>query len=206
MVAKPTSQEKLSIEEVDLPQAKIDQIMYCHGFASHFDPSKDKVRMLSQLAPVIGVTVDYTRHPMEVFEVFSQPLAQARQTLIVGTSMGGFYAAWLGSVLDLPFIAINPAIAPSTSLRKHIGAGMTYFGSAFDLKAEIVDAYKDLPFRTSGQGQIVVDLGDEVIDSQATITAVSNRLPVITYPAGSHQFDHMREITAYLRKNFFIRK
>lgn len=206
MVAKPSGQKSGRMKEVNPLQSPIRQIMYCHGFASHFDPSKDKVQMLSQLAPVIGVTVDYTRPPEEVFNALALPLAHGPHTLIVGTSMGGFYAAWLGSELDLPFFAINPAIAPGTSLRKHIGAGMTYFGSAFDLKAEVVDAYNDLPFRTDGQGQVVVDLGDEVINPQVTITAVGNKLPVITFPGGSHRFDHMREIADYIRDRFLIRK
>lgn len=165
-------------------QAAIDQIMYCHGFASNYNPSKEKVQVLSELAPVIGVTVDYTRPPEKVFNVLAQPLAHAPRTLIVGTSMGGFYAAWLGSALDFPFIAINPAIAPSSSLRKHIGAGMTHFGSAFDLRAEIVDAYNNLPFQTDGHGQVFLDLGDEVIDPQETITAVGTRLPLTTFPGG----------------------
>jgi hypothetical protein len=186
------------------PQAPIDQIMYCHGFASNFDPSKDKVQMLSQLAPVIGVTVDYTQHPMEVFDAFAVPLLHARRTLIVGTSMGGFFAAWLGSTLDFPFISINPAITPDTSLRKHIGTGMTYFGSKFHLNEEVVDVYADLPFRTDGRGQIILDLGDEVIDAQKTITAVGNRLPVITFPGGSHRFDHMRELAVVIREDFSI--
>jgi hypothetical protein len=39
----------------------IDRTFYCHGFGSHFDPAKDKVAILASLAPVHGITVDYTR-------------------------------------------------------------------------------------------------------------------------------------------------
>jgi hypothetical protein len=79
----------------------VDRIMYCHGFASNFDPQKDKVKALSMLAPVQGVTVDYTSFPEKVFEAFAAKLQEPSRTLIVGTSMGRFFAAWRGSVFNL---------------------------------------------------------------------------------------------------------
>ncbi|SLN58798.1 hypothetical protein ROG8370_02685 [Roseovarius gaetbuli] len=39
-------------------RSAVDRIIYCHGFASNFDPQKDKVQASSMLAPVQGVTVD----------------------------------------------------------------------------------------------------------------------------------------------------
>lgn len=33
-------------------------IFYCHGWGSHFDPGKAKIRALSRMGPVDGVTVD----------------------------------------------------------------------------------------------------------------------------------------------------
>ncbi|MFU8796709.1 MAG: DUF5915 domain-containing protein, partial [Dehalococcoidia bacterium] len=57
-----------------------------------------------------------------------------------------------------------PALSPGVSLRKHIGKGTTYFGTQFVLKREVVDAYADLPFRMDGEGEIMLDLGDEVVE------------------------------------------
>lgn len=160
----------------------VQRILYCHGFASNFAPEKDKVRALTTLAPVDGVTVDYTLPPAEVFAAFYGAIAAPRNTLIIGTSMVGFFAAWLGCELELPFIAINPAITPAKSLRKYMGAGRTHYGTPFFLTPEVTDAYRDLPFRLDGDGAVVLDLGDEVIDPNATIVAVSDRLPLITFP------------------------
>jgi predicted esterase YcpF (UPF0227 family) len=181
----------------------VQRILYCHGFASNFDPEKDKVRALATLAPVDGVTVDYTRPPADVFATFSGAMAAPKNTLIVGTSMGGFFAAWLGCELGLPFIAINPAISPAKSLRKHIGAGRTHFGAPFLLSQEVVDAYAGLNFRLDGDGTIVLDLGDEVIDPQETIAAVENRLPFIDFSGGSHRFDHMKALLPTIQGRFF---
>lgn len=182
---------------------KIEQIMYCHGFASNFDPNKDKVKALSSVAPVFGLTVDYTQHPMDVFAAFAETLVEQPSSLIVGTSMGGFFAAWLGSELGLPFVAINPAVTPATSLRKYIGAGMTHFGTTFHLPQDVVEAYADLPFRCDGDGEVVLDLGDEVIDAHTTIAIIGDRLPIVTFEGGSHRFEHMPELCQLLRIHFF---
>jgi len=181
----------------------VGRILYCHGFASYFDPSKDKVHGLSTLAPVDGVTVDYTRMPNDVFDAFATAMSAPRNTLIIGTSLGGFFAAWLGSALGLPFIAINPAIRPATSLRRHVGAGRTYFGKPFVLNQAVVDAYGNLPFRMDGAGTVVLDLGDDVIDAEATRVAVGDRLPLIAFPGGSHRFDHLAELLPIIASTHF---
>jgi predicted esterase YcpF (UPF0227 family) len=193
----------------DQPQANrgtaldLERILYCHGFASNFNPDKDKVRALSTLAPVDGVTVDYTMMPNAIFDDFAKAMTARQNSLIIGTSMGGFFAAWLGSELGLPFVAINPAIAPAKSLQKYIGGGSTHFGEPFVLSSDVVEAYSDLEFRLDGHGIIALDLGDEVIDARKTVQAVKNRLQLITFHGGSHRFDHMNALVPLIKKRFF---
>ena len=179
-----------------------NRIFYCHGFASCFEPTKEKVTALSTLAPVQGLTVDYTLSPGFVFRSYAEAITLTRCTLLVGTSLGGFFAAWLGSELGLPFVAINPAIAPSRSLRKYIGAGRTFFETDYLLRPEVVDAYMVLPFRLDGHGLIALDLGDEVINSSETQTSVGSTLPVLTFEGGSHRFDHMAALLPEIRSRF----
>jgi len=199
---KPLGENVDRRQQLDTGTRRIDRILYCHGFASNFDPAKDKVQMLATFAPVYGVTVDYTLHPREVFATYARALQDQPTTLVIGTSMGGFFAAWLGSELGLPFIAINPALSPAISLRKHIGKGTTHFGTEFVLKREVVDAYADLPFRLDGEGEIMLDLGDEVIDAHAALTEIGSRLPVTSFEGGSHRFDHMQELLEIIRERF----
>lgn len=172
-------------------------ILYCHGFASNFDPTKPKIRALERIAPVRGVTVDYARPPFEAFNAYLDALKGAERPLIVGTSLGGFFAAWVGSELNLPFVAINPAIRPFSSLRAYLGEGVTHFGEPFRLTEEVVDGYRDLLFRTDGPGRVVLDMADEVISSKETLDTVVD-LPILTFPGGSHRFDHMEDLVGYL--------
>ena len=186
-----------------MQNANVDRIFYCHGFASHFDANKDKVRALSTAAIVDGNTVDYTLPPHQVLESFQKALSARRNYLVVGTSMGGFFAAWLGTELGLPYVAINPAVTPSHSLRKHIGEGGTHYGKRFTLREETGEAYNTLPFRIDGQGLVALDMGDKVVDPQVTLEAIDGNLPVVTFPGGSHRFDHMHKLTAVIQSVFF---
>ena len=169
-------------------------ILYCHGWGSRFDQSKNKIRTLAKLRPVDGVTVDYTMHPQVVFEKYAARLKLHPEAMVVGTSLGGFYAAWLGAEFDRPFIAINPAIAPSKTLQAYVGHGVNHGGEPFELTEDCVTAYDALSFRMDGQGTIILDMGDEILDAQATLSLVSGRLPVVAFEAGSHRFDHMAEL------------
>ncbi|PTX43874.1 hypothetical protein IQ03_04791 [Gemmobacter caeni] len=170
------------------------KIFYCHGWGSHFDPTKGKIRSLARMGHVSGITVDYTLHPQTVFEDYTRVLKQRPQALIVGTSLGGFYAAWLGAELGLPFIAINPAVEPSKTLRAYLGRGVNHVGEHFELTESCVLAYEALSFRLDGCGTISVDLGDEILDAQATLNLVNGRLPVVAFEGGSHRFDHMEDL------------
>jgi len=187
----------------DMQSANVDRIYYCHGFASHFDVNKHKVRALCAVAIVDGNTVDYTQPPHKVFESFEKAMSARRNYLVVGTSMGGFFAAWLGTELGFPYVAINPAVTPSHSLQKHIGEGETHYGTQFTLRKETVEAYNTLPFRMDGQGLVALDMGDKVIDPQGTLQIVGDTLPVVTFPGGSHRFDHMHKLTAVVCSMFF---
>ena len=67
----------------------------------------------------------------------------------------------------------------------------------------MVDAYAGLKFRLDGDGTIVLDLGDEVIDPHETIKAVENRRPLIAFSGGSHRFDHMKALLPRVQGRFF---
>ena len=169
-------------------------ILYCHGWGSRFDPSKNKIRALAKMRPVDGITVNYTMHPQVVFEKYAARLKLHPEAIVVGTSLGGFYAAWLGAEFDRPFIAINPSIVPSKTLQAYVGHGVNHVGEPFELTESCVTAYNALTFRLDGQGTIVLDMGDEILDAQATLNYVKGRLPVVMFDGGSHRFDHMAEL------------
>ena len=166
-------------------------IFYCHGFASSFDPTKSKVQILTRLGPVDGCNIDYTRRADEVVSHVIEQGNFASVDLIVGTSMGGWLAAELGSSLEIPFVAINPAVDPSQTLRKYIGASEDYQGRPYRLTESAVASY--YPIAKNGCGLILLDEGDEVIDARHTQEVLKQHYQIEVFEGGNHRFAHMEE-------------
>ncbi|WP_416397131.1 YqiA/YcfP family alpha/beta fold hydrolase [Allohahella sp. A8] len=164
-------------------------IFYCHGFASAFNPVKPKIQCLSELGPVHGINFDFTQPAETLVERCIAALLEHDIDLLVGTSMGGWLANVAGSRAGLPFVAINPAIEPSRTLMRHVGKGVDHQGRPYDLEASAVLSYS--PFRLEGCGLILLDAGDEVLDSAQTTSLCKPRFEVVSFPGGSHRFDHM---------------
>ena len=166
-------------------------IFYCHGFASSFDPGKSKVQALAQLGPVDGCNIDYTKRADQVVSHVIEQGNFANVDLIVGTSMGGWLAAELGSSLGIPFAAINPAVDPSQTLRKYIGAGEDYQGKPYTLTESVVASY--YPIAKNGCGLILLDECDEVICARHTQEVLAEHYQLVVFEGGNHRFAHMEE-------------
>lgn len=177
-------------------------IYYCHGFASQFDPASSKIGRLRELGVVYGHDIDYTKPADQVAQQCFDEMLDNDIDIIIGTSMGGWLASVVGSRAGIPFVAINPAITPSQTLAKHIGRGMDYQGREFKLTASVANSYGSLS--RDGCGLILLDEGDDVINWRETYTAYHERYSVISFPGGSHRFEHMKAALPLI-EDFFDR-
>lgn len=177
-------------------------IYYCHGFASRFDASSQKIKTLRQLGPVCGDDLDYTKPADETIQRSIDRLISTDVDIIVGTSMGGWLASIVGARLGIPFVAINPAIEPSQTLRAHVGKGVDFQGKEYELMASVVSGYGSLA--QGGCGLILLDEGDDVIDWRKTRAAFHEHYSVVSFPGGSHRFEHMKA-SLPLIESFLVR-
>jgi predicted esterase YcpF (UPF0227 family) len=164
------------------------KILYIHGFGSYYDPAKSKVQTLQSLGDVVGVNVDYC----EGFEVSVQKVKDAAMScdLIVGTSMGGFVASHVGAAFGIPFVALNPAINPSESLKKYVGAFVDYGGNHKVLDEAVVAHYPAIK-TVGGCGLVLLEADDDVIDPNETLAALDDVYDVRMIEGGSHRFDSL---------------
>ncbi len=91
------------------------------------------------------------------------------QMAVMGSSLGGFYAAWLSAHLGVPAVLINPAVHPSRDLARHIGehpvwqdpAQSIFFEPAYVQELQVLES-QPLPTRLATLALIAK--GDEVLD------------------------------------------
>lgn len=179
------------------------KIGYLHGFGSRFDPDSDKLKHLSVLTDtdILGIDLDYTKPINSLVDKITKAFENV--DMVVGTSMGGYYAAKIGALLGVPFVAINPATNPKEGLKSYLGEGTTYYGEPFILKADVVDEYTEI--EKNGCGLILLDEADDVIDSFETMHLLNPYYEVCVFGGGNHRFEHMKEAIPVI-KTFYNEK
>lgn len=161
-------------------------VMYIHGFGSHFDRNAPKIQALQRLGHVYGPDIDYCYSEKDsldhAVDMVEQHIMFNETDLLVGTSMGGYIAAHVGAKHKIPFIAANPVIHPIR----------TYHRREVDLP-RLAYVWEGRPLRTDGVGIVLLDMGDDILDPWETVEHVRDELPIFTFEGGSHRFDHMNE-------------
>ena len=166
-------------------------IIYIHGFASKFDPNSTKIKELSKLGDVNGFNIDYTLGESSIIKESMSQITKNKPDLIVGTSMGGWLSTKLSEISSCPFVALNPVIFPSVTLKRYIGRHKDFYGNGYFLEQKVLDDFTDIS--TSGHGIIFLDKGDELIDSSYSKKYLEPYYNVISYEGGSHRFEHITE-------------
>lgn len=176
------------------------KILYIHGFGSRFDPKHAKIQALETLGEVIGIDVDYCKGFKSVFEDVIYKVTTQKVTLIVGTSMGGYMAAHVGSVAGVPFVALNPAISPSHDLLQWEGIFADYNGGSHYLSESTIANYPDIV--TEGRGLIIVESGDDVVNANNTVNKLSEYFQVERFSGGEHQFTHIDRAIPLIEQHY----
>ena len=167
-------------------------ILYTHGFGSKFDANGDKVKELSIIGTVMGVDVDYAMGSQNVSDKAKEVIQHKHIDLIVGCSMGGWLAAKMGCLFGIPFVALNPCIKPSVILASVPSDGIYYTGEKYVLTPSVIASYDDIAVK-NGCGLVLLDDGDEFLDSNETAEYLENIYKVIRFSGGTHRFSHMKE-------------
>jgi hypothetical protein len=116
--------------------------------------------------------------------------------------MGGWLAGHTGAALGIPFVALNPAIRPSQTLRKYVGNPVNYDGFEAAIDADTVAAYPD--FRTTdGCGLILCEADDEILDAQETIASLKDYYATRLIPGGNHRFTSLASQLDTIRTHCF---
>lgn len=186
--------------------------IYLHGFASSSKGHKAQV-LPGMLPGYRFLALDYEAHLIEralprlIEQVndHASGLPPEEPLVLIGSSMGGFYARLLAH--EIPrvdhVVMINPALTPSRTLQRAIGENRHYQrDETFTVTAEDVAAYAayeawEVP-ETTGL-TVLLDEADEVIPYREALERYGERGKVVVYPGGSHGFEHLEEALEHLR-------
>lgn len=183
-------------------------ILYLHGFRS--GPQSQKVQALAARMAQRGLADQLWCEQLSPvpFEAIAQAEAQIVRSkappLLVGSSLGGFYATHLADKHGLPGVAINPFV-PHAGFDQGLFIGehrMIYSGELFRFTAEHaaqIDALDTPRLRRPEDFWLLAEEGDEVLDCRHALARYAGARQTVL-PGGDHSFtrwaDYLDEVIA----------
>lgn len=161
----------------------IDKVFYVHGFGSSSQSSK--VQALKEYCATIeveaiGLDYDSTAPRDQIIEKLSADVREQYDThgIIIGTSLGAYYAIELAKRFGAECIIMNPCLAPSESLKK------------YGLSQETIDSYEGHDNPTIWACSVFLETGDELFDYRIAEKHFANN-GVTVIEGGSHRFESL---------------
>lgn len=168
-------------------------ILYIHGFASCGDSNKS--RLLTQhfekvLSP--NVPVD----PDKAISFLQKLIIDNEVTLIIGSSLGGFYAAYFAEKFQIKTVLINPSTQPFITLAPYVGTNEFFCsGEKFEWTREHITklfSYSIAQDSIKVPVLVLLQKGDEVLDYTKAEALYAN-YEVVVQDGGNHRFENLDE-------------
>lgn len=174
-------------------------ILYIHGFNS--SPASLKARQLSLLMDAISLpgalrVPALDNHPQRALQQLDAAQAELGRPLLVGSSLGGYYATVLAERHGLRALLINPAVRPWTLFEGRLGEQHNYHsGERWLLKETHLVALEQMQVAAPRDGtryQVWLQTADETLDyRQAEVFYRSCALRI--QAGGDHGFQGFAE-------------
>ncbi len=176
-------------------------IIYLHGFRS--SPASAKAQRLKKYLTERGLVHQFwcqplPAHPQQAIQMIEEAISTAPdEPVLIGSSLGGYYATYLAEKHDLRAILINPATYANQSLEPWLGPHINlYTGERFVLTNEDIEVLRhlSLPVLTKPERfWLIVETGDEVLDYREAVSRYAGARQTVI-EGGDHSLQHFPEL------------
>jgi len=191
-------------------------IIYLHGFNSSGNTANTELlkKDLAQYDIELVAPKDYAPYSPRVAvdkisKLIEKYMDMGEEPIIMGSSLGGYYARFVADIYGLKCILVNPSLNPKETLKGKIGENTNFVTGEKYLLTErnlnILEANFNMKGSFSGEGTLVLlNEGDEVIDHNIAVKEFWSDGKVIVYPGGEHRFNFTPTVTAEIVKFYNI--
>lgn len=176
-------------------------ILYIHGFLSSGNSNKASVLKKYFGTKEKIISPDLPIEPFKAFQLLENNLNSSNdpRKLIVGSSLGAFYALLLHKKYKIPAILINPAIYPWIQLKVFIGENTNpATGKKFLWEEKYLTQLKELEDNSEKYFDLkdvflIVASDDELINYNETISLLGKTGSLIIWDDSGHEFRRFPE-------------
>ena len=172
-------------------------ILYLHGFTS--SPASHKAQKLQARLRERGcgelfVCPQLPASPRAAIALAERLIAAARTPVtVVGSSLGGYYATYLGEQLGLRAALVNPAVVAHVSLSQYLGRQTNmYTGEVFEFTREHIAELRVMEVPRLSRPEnfwLLVETGDELLDYRLAVSRYAGARQTVI-EGGDHSFTH----------------
>ena len=156
-------------------------IVYLHGFRS--SPRSSKAVLTGEAIKKLSTS----EHPIEWYcpQLVASPKASMDMVIqhidssnhdrliVMGSSLGGYYANYLAEKYGCKAVALNPAVRAPRELKSHVGVLTSYdTDEPYDFRPEYIDELTDLKVESITNPSryfLMAAKGDELLDWQEMV-------------------------------------
>lgn len=185
------------------------KLIYLHGFLS--SPGSIKARqLLTYIAQLrnppeiyLPALADYPQQALAKIEQLIHAIG-TDQLCLIGSSLGGYYAAWLAEKYATKAVLINPAIKPFADLRAYLGIQRNiYTQDSYRITEQHLDELRAIKVSILTRPEryfLLVQTGDELLDYREAVQFYHGAQQVVI-EGGDHGFqrftDHIPQILKF---------
>ena len=176
-------------------------LLYLHGFNSSSQSKKalQTQHWLAVNAPEVEfICPDLPPFADQAFAIIESVVkaCKDKKIVVIGISMGGFYATCLIERYNMLGVLINPAVSPARGLNSWIGENKNYItGEKWVFEKHHViefDVLDPLVIRQSHNYMVLLQTADEILDYRDAQTRYQGARFVIE-EGGDHSFMHYEQ-------------
>ena len=177
------------------------KILYLHGFASCGEGNKS-----SELKKHFGeenvLSPDLSPSPFDTITMIEGLLKSENIDLIIGSSLGGFYATYLAEKYQMRAVLLNPSTQPWKTLTSYVGWQKRFCDEEiFEFKTVYLEQLKTLDvIPERGKYLVLLQSEDEVLD-YTKAQSLYNKHKVIVEYGGNHRFENIHDYMSMI-ENF----
>lgn len=173
-------------------------MIYIHGFNS--SPASFKARVLqtalaTRLPQWRFIAPALPPSPAAAMQLLDTLVLRNPGALLVGSSLGGYYATWLAERYELRAVLVNPAVRPYDLLDGHVGMQQNlYTGERYEFTAGHVEELRALECAsiTPSRYLLMVETADEVLDYRQAVARYAGAQHCVV-EGGDHGFSDFAE-------------
>ncbi|HEX8987170.1 MAG TPA: YqiA/YcfP family alpha/beta fold hydrolase [Rhodocyclaceae bacterium] len=176
-------------------------LLYLHGFTSA--PQSKKAQALKARMEALGIGERFAcpqlpPSPREAIALAEALIAAAgKPVMLVGSSLGGYYATWLAERHGLRAVLVNPAVVAHLQLADYVGPHQNlYTGESFEFTPQHIEELRAIEVPRLSHPEnfwLLVETGDQTLDyRQAAARYQGARQTVLA--GGDHSFTRWPDV------------